>query len=123
MIVALVEASEKVEDELAVRDRHLGAAEGDRYAFHLAAVVGDIEVPLDESLEGGVEVESTTLTIAEELPDGNLGLTTSATTLAFDILQFNSDRSEDLGEDHTIHPPLGEDSEGYASVMTCLSRA
>lgn len=64
------------------------------------------EVALDEGLEGGVEVESTSLASAEELLlNGNLGL-------ANDILHFNSGRPNDLGENHTIHSPPRRDSEG-----------
>jgi hypothetical protein len=44
--------------------------------------------------------QSVSLMIVDELLlDGNPGLAGSATTLANDILQLNSDRPEDSGED------------------------
>lgn len=40
---------------------------GGFYALHLATVLDDREVLLDEGLEGDIEVESMSLVIAEEL--------------------------------------------------------
>lgn len=52
--------------------------------------------PLDEDPKGNVDVERTSLAVAEKLFfDGNLGLTVSATMLANDVLQLNSVRFED----------------------------
>jgi hypothetical protein len=54
------------------------------------------------------------LVVAEELLfNGNRGLMGSAVMPANDFLQLDGDRPEDLGENHTIHPPLGGDSEGH----------
>jgi hypothetical protein len=107
VIVALVEAPEKVEDERAIGDRLPKVTRGGRHVLHLAAVLNDREIPLDKGSKGGVKVESTSLTVAEELLlNGNLGL-------ANDILHFNSDRPDDLGENHTIHSPPRRDSEGH----------
>jgi hypothetical protein len=54
------------------------------------------------------------LVVAEELLfNGNLGLMGSVATPVNDFLQLDGDRPEDLGENHTIHPPPGGDSEGH----------
>lgn len=111
VIVALVEALEKVEYVRVIGDRLLKVR--GRPPCLLFVVFGYREVPLDEGLEGGVEVESTSLASAEELLlNGNLDLTGSATMLANDVLQLNCYRPEDLEEDHTIHLSPGGDSEG-----------
>lgn len=89
-IVALVEATEKVEDARAIKDSLPEVTEGDHHALHLARVLGDREVPLDEGPKGYVEVHSASLMVVEQLLlDGDLGLTNSATTLA-SILQLKS---------------------------------
>lgn len=87
VIIALVEAVEKVENKCAIGDWLPEITDGGRHAFHLAAILSDREVPLDESLKGDVELECTSLTIIEELfLDINLGLADSAATLTNDIL-------------------------------------
>lgn len=107
VIVALVEAPKKVEDKCAFGDGLSKVTKGGRCVLHPATILGDREVLLDKGREGVVEVESTSLTVAEELLlNGNLGL-------ANDILHFNSDRPDDLGENHTIHSPPRRDSEGH----------
>jgi hypothetical protein len=92
--------------------RHsLGSTEGGHHAFHLAIILGDKEVSLNEGPKGSVEVESVSLTVAKKLfLDSNLVLTNNATTFA-DILQLTDDGPRDPGEDHTIHPPPRWDSE------------
>lgn len=75
VIVALIEATKKVEDKRAIKDRLPEVTEGGRHAFHLMTVLNDGEVPLDEGLKGNIEVESTRLAVAEELLlYGTLGL-------------------------------------------------
>lgn len=93
--------------------RHsLGSTEGGHHAFHLAIILGDKEVSLNEGPKGSVEVESVSLTVAKKLfLDSNLVLTNNATTFA-DILQLTDDGPRDPGEDHTIHPPQGGDIDG-----------
>lgn len=52
--------------------------------------------PLDEGPKGNVDVERTSLAVAEKLFfDGNPGLTVSATMLTNDVLQLNNVRFED----------------------------
>jgi hypothetical protein len=65
--VAIAEATEDVEDEHAVLH---GAAQITKWVchgLHLAAVLIDAEVPLDEGAEGRVEAESPGLGVAQEL--------------------------------------------------------
>jgi hypothetical protein len=47
-MVALVEIAEKVEDERAIGDKHPEVTKGGHNAFHLAVVLSDREVLLDE---------------------------------------------------------------------------
>jgi hypothetical protein len=75
VIVALIEATKKVEDKRAIKDRLPELTEGGGHAFHLMTVLNGGEVPLDEGLKGNIEVESTRLAVAEELLlYGTLGL-------------------------------------------------
>src|SRR6266540_7374738 len=105
VVVPPVEATKEVEDERTIRDRLAEVTEGVRHALHLAAVLGDGKVTLDEDSESGVEVESTSLAVAKELVlNGKPGLASGATALADDVLQLDGDGSEDLGEDNTVHP-------------------
>lgn len=79
------------------------------------------EKSLDKGPEGDIKAKSMSPVIAEELLlDGNLGLTGSATLLANDVLQLNSDHAEYPGEDHTTHPPPGG-LRDIMSVRTWLS--
>jgi hypothetical protein len=56
--------------------------EGVCRALHLAAILGYGEIAPHEGPKGGVEVESTSLAVVEELLlNGNLGLTGSTTML------------------------------------------
>jgi hypothetical protein len=67
VIVALIEAMEKVEDEHAIRDGLPKIGEGCYDALHLAVVLNDWEVPLDEGGKCCVDVENVSLTITKEL--------------------------------------------------------
>ena len=67
MLILLVQAAKNVEDEVPVRDRAVKIAKGVRHSLHLAAVLTDAEVPLDEGAESSVEAESPGLGIAQEL--------------------------------------------------------
>ena len=53
--VAIAKAVEDVEDEHAVLHGAAHIAKGVRHGLHLAAVLTDAEVPLDEGAEGRVE--------------------------------------------------------------------
>ena len=52
------------------------------------------------------------MVVEELLLDENPSLASNATTLVNDVLQLNSDHPGDPGNDHTIHPPPGRNSEG-----------
>jgi hypothetical protein len=45
VIVALIEATQKAEDEFAIGDWLPKVTEGGRHAFHLAAILGDERSP------------------------------------------------------------------------------
>jgi hypothetical protein len=63
-------------------------------------------VTLDEDQEHGVEVESTGPAVAGELLlDGNTSLTSCATTFTNDVMEHDSDRAKESGEDNIVHPP------------------
>jgi len=58
-----------------------------RYALHLPAELTNREVPLLEGAEGGVELESAELGVAEELPlERQPGLSSSAAVNPDDVL-------------------------------------
>jgi hypothetical protein len=87
VIVALIEALEKIEYEHAIRDKLPEITERGHHALHLVAILDDEEVPLNEGPNGSINVESESLTVIKELLlDGNLGLMGSAATLTDDIL-------------------------------------
>jgi hypothetical protein len=65
--VAIAEAVQDVEDEDAVLHGAAQIAKWVRHGLHLAAVLTDAEVPLDEGAESSVEAESPGLGIAQEL--------------------------------------------------------
>ena len=59
------------------------------HAFHPSAELSNREVPLLEGAEGGVELESAELGIAEELPlERQLGLARGAAVSPDDVLQI-----------------------------------
>jgi hypothetical protein len=61
--------------------------EGVIEALHHSAVVVDAEVALDEAQEGGVDVEGTSFTIAEEVVlQSQPGVTSHVATLLSDVL-------------------------------------
>jgi hypothetical protein len=65
--VAGAEATQKVQHQGTIRHWLAEIAEGVRQAFHLAAVLLHGEVPLGELVELGVEVESPSVPVPEEL--------------------------------------------------------
>jgi hypothetical protein len=62
--VAIDEVAEDVEDEGAILHGTTQIAKWVRHGLHLAAVLTDAEVPLDEGAEGRVEAESPGLSVA-----------------------------------------------------------
>jgi hypothetical protein len=67
MLEVLVPPAQDVQDENAVSDVDAEVGEGDSEALHLLTVVVDTEVAQNEAPEGGVDVEDTNFTIAEEV--------------------------------------------------------
>lgn len=79
MIVALVEALEKVDGECAIGDRLSKIKDEVCHALHLAIIL-DVEIILHEGPEGDIEVEGISLMVAkEQLLNGNPTLVGSAT--------------------------------------------
>jgi hypothetical protein len=80
VIVALVEAPEKVEGECAIGDRLSKIKDEVCHALHLAIIFDDVEIILHEGPEGDIEVEGISLMVAkEQLLNGNPALVGSAT--------------------------------------------
>jgi hypothetical protein len=111
VVVPNVHPLKNVEDEGTIRHRLVEVTEGIGLALHLPTVVVDVQVTLDEVSTHDVEVESTGLTVYEELLlDGNPRLTGCATMLMDDVLELDGERVEEPGEDDTIHPaPIWEE--------------
>mgnify|MGYP000918335255 CR=1 FL=1 len=75
----MTKTTQKVEDKRVVKNMLTKISKRFSQALHLATVLDDREVTLQEESEGGVEVEGTGLPIVEELGlKGNLGLVSSA---------------------------------------------
>jgi hypothetical protein len=65
--VAGAEATQEVQHQGAVRHRLAKIMEGVRQALHLAVVLPHVETPLGELVELGVEVNSSSVPVPEEL--------------------------------------------------------
>jgi hypothetical protein len=60
------------------------------HALHLATLLSNGEVPLDEVTKGDVEMNGVGLTVVEELLlNGNPGMVSSAAALADDVLYLD----------------------------------
>jgi hypothetical protein len=64
---ALIQTANEVEDEGAVGDDFTQVAQRVRHALQLLAVVGDVQIALNEVAELGVEEEGACLAVVEEL--------------------------------------------------------
>ncbi|KAG8065207.1 hypothetical protein GUJ93_ZPchr0004g38377 [Zizania palustris] len=83
--VDVAETAEDVEDKCALRNRLSEVTKGIRHPLHAVPVLRDGKIPLDEGAEGGVQLDSTGLAVAKELPlDRNPGLTSSVAKLLHD---------------------------------------
>jgi hypothetical protein len=87
--------------------------EGVDKVLHLAAVVVDAKVALDEDLKWGVEMEGAGLTVAKELLlNGKPGVPSGTAMLTNNILEVNSESVEDPREGNVVHPPPMRKSRG-----------
>jgi hypothetical protein len=66
VIKVLVQPTEDVQDEDVVGDTNIEVDEGVSEALHLEVVVIHIEIALNNVLEGGINVEGTSLPIFDE---------------------------------------------------------
>jgi hypothetical protein len=72
------------------------------------AVLVHGEVPLREQVELGVEVQSASVPVPEELFfEGEPRLTTCVHLVADDVLELDGDGSVEPGEDHEVHQGPG----------------
>jgi hypothetical protein len=67
MLVLFVEVTEYIEDEHTIGDVGAKIVEGVGKALHFPAIVVHVEVTLNEVVEDGVDVEGTSLIVADEL--------------------------------------------------------
>ncbi|KAG8083110.1 hypothetical protein GUJ93_ZPchr0014g46682 [Zizania palustris] len=106
--VGVAETAEDVENKCAPRNRLSEVTKGIHHPLHATAVLRDGEISLDEGAECGVQLESTSLTVAKELPlDRNLGLTSGAAKLPHDVLVDEDVVIQGIaleGEEHQIAP-------------------
>jgi hypothetical protein len=66
VIKVLVQPTENVQDEEAVRDVNAEVDEGVNGALHLQAVVIHVKIALNKVLEGGIDVEGVSFPVADE---------------------------------------------------------
>jgi hypothetical protein len=112
VVVPHVHPPKNVEDKGMIQHRLAVVTEGIGHALHLSAVVVDVHVTLDEGSAHDVEVESTSLTVDEELLlDGNPNPTGCAAVMD-NVLELDSERVEEPGEDDTVHPSPSGKSRG-----------
>jgi hypothetical protein len=77
------------------------------HPLQLAAVVIDTQITPYEELKQGVEVEGTSLVVAEELLlKGNPELLSSVVACASALLEVNGDGAKNPRQDHVVHPTL-----------------
>jgi hypothetical protein len=104
--VAIAEAAEDVEDEDAVLHGAAQIAKWVRHGLHLAAVLADAEVSLDEGAEGCVETESPGLGVAQELALDGKPSSPSVRKVPEEAVEVDGDRPHDPGEYDAVeaHP-------------------
>jgi hypothetical protein len=104
--VAIAEAPEDVEDEHAVLHGAAQIAKGVRHGLHLAAVLTDAEVPLDEGAESCVEAESPGLGVTQELAFDGKPSSPSVRKVPEEAVEVDGDRPHDPGEHDVVmaHP-------------------
>jgi hypothetical protein len=108
--IAGAEATQKVQHHGSVDDRLVEVAERERvrHALHLTVVLVHGEVPLREQVELGVEVQSTSVSVPEELSfEGEPRLMTRVHLVADDVLELDGNGSVEPGEDHGVHQGPG----------------
>jgi hypothetical protein len=104
--VAIAEAAEDVEDKVAVLHGAAQIAKGVHHGLHLAAVLTDAEVPLDEGAESCVKTESPGLGVAQELALDGKPNSPSVREVPEEAVEVTRDRPHDPGEHDAVeaHP-------------------
>jgi hypothetical protein len=88
----LVQPVQDVQHENAIGDIDAEIGEGVDEALHLLTVVVDVEVALNEALEGGVDVKGAGFTVAEEVVlQCQSGVVSYVAVLLNDVLQVRGD--------------------------------
>ena len=89
MVIGAAQASQDIEHQDPIGHKTPEVVKSISYALHPPAELTNIEVPLLEGAEGGVEVESAELGIAEELPlERQPGLSRGAAVSPDNVLQI-----------------------------------
>jgi hypothetical protein len=87
MFEVLVQPTQDVHHKNAIGDINTEVGEGVDEALYLLTVVVDTEVALNKAPEGGVDVEGTGFTVAEEVVlQCQPGVTSRVATLSSDVL-------------------------------------
>jgi hypothetical protein len=87
MFEVLVQPAQDVHHKNAIGDINTEVGEGVDEALYLLTVVVDTEVALNKAPEGGVDVEGTGFTVAEEVVlQCQPGVTSRVATLSSDVL-------------------------------------
>jgi hypothetical protein len=104
--VAIAEVPEDVEDEHAVLHGAAQITKGVRHGLHLAALLTDTEVPLDEGAESCVEAESPGLGVTQELAFDGKPSNPSVRKVPEEAVEVDGDRPHDPGEHDAVkaHP-------------------
>jgi hypothetical protein len=106
----LVQDADDVEDEGAIVDDLAKIPKGIRYSLHLAAVVVDGEIALDEDAKVGIEMESPSFAIAKLLRlNSEPGVASYLVVHADGLHELGGDHAEQPGEDDGIHAAPGRD--------------
>lgn len=124
MIVLAIEATENIEYQGPIMDDFTKVTKSSGHTFHLAAVIIDRKIALDEHAELRIKVESTSFAVAQELLfDAGPG---GAPRVAMDtnrVLELDSDSTEQPRVEATLHPALGWYVRRGTSESTSYSRA
>jgi hypothetical protein len=96
MIIALVQPSKNIEDEVAIRDSAAKVIQGVDHALHLVTVVAHREVTLDEVEECGIEVKHACFSVVDELVlDHAPDLARGNVVLLGDVLNLTDDSAKE----------------------------
>jgi hypothetical protein len=109
----LVQPTQDVQHENAIGDVDAEIGEGVGKALHLPIVVVDTEVTLNEAPKGGVDVESASFVVAEEVVlQCQPGAASRVATLLDDVLQVRGDGAPDPRLDDVVHSVPSRNADG-----------